>query len=63
MKRFLVLAFAAASVYSADAQRPAALAVDWDKLRPEILERYRALVRLDTTAGKTSTSFSRAWQR
>jgi acetylornithine deacetylase/succinyl-diaminopimelate desuccinylase-like protein len=25
--------------------------VDWNKLNPEILERYRALVRIDTTAG------------
>lgn len=26
-------------------------AVDWQKLRPEILERYRALVQIDSTAG------------
>ena len=51
MKRFLVLAFAVVSVYAVHAQRPATSAVDWDKVRPEILEHYRALVRLDTTAG------------
>jgi acetylornithine deacetylase/succinyl-diaminopimelate desuccinylase-like protein len=52
MKRFLVLAFAVASVYSVQAQSPGARKqVDWDKVRPEILERYRSLVQLDTTAG------------
>ena len=25
--------------------------IDWEKIRPEILERYRALVQIDTTAG------------
>ena len=52
MKRFLVLAFAAASVYSLHAQAPGAgKGVDWDRLRPEILERYRSLVQIDSTAG------------
>ncbi len=52
MKRFLALAFAIASIASLRAQAPpAAKAVDWDKLRPEILRHYRSLVQLDTTAG------------
>jgi acetylornithine deacetylase/succinyl-diaminopimelate desuccinylase-like protein len=52
MKRLLAFAFAVLCSGSVRAQTPAALkAVDWEKLRPEILERYRALVRLDTTAG------------
>jgi acetylornithine deacetylase/succinyl-diaminopimelate desuccinylase-like protein len=33
------------------AQAPDSHAVDWAKLRGEILERYRALVQMDTTAG------------
>jgi acetylornithine deacetylase/succinyl-diaminopimelate desuccinylase-like protein len=52
MKRVLALAIAVAAVCSLRAQAPAAgRTVDWDKLRPEILERYRALVQIDTTAG------------
>jgi acetylornithine deacetylase/succinyl-diaminopimelate desuccinylase-like protein len=54
MKRFLVLGFAVASVCAlqAQAQAPGAgKGVDWDKLRPEILERYRSLVQIDSTAG------------
>jgi acetylornithine deacetylase/succinyl-diaminopimelate desuccinylase-like protein len=52
MKRSLVLMLVFVAVSSAHAQRPAATgAIDWNKLRPEILEHYRALVRLDTTAG------------
>jgi acetylornithine deacetylase/succinyl-diaminopimelate desuccinylase-like protein len=52
MKRMLALAIAVASVCSLRAQAPAAgRTVDWEKLRPEILERYRALVQIDTTAG------------
>ena len=52
MKRLLVLAFVAACVYGVRAQGPAAgRAVDWDKLRAETLERYRALVRIDSTSG------------
>jgi acetylornithine deacetylase/succinyl-diaminopimelate desuccinylase-like protein len=50
MKRFLVLALAAASVYALHAQAPAK-GIDWDKLRSEILERYRALVQIDSTSG------------
>jgi acetylornithine deacetylase/succinyl-diaminopimelate desuccinylase-like protein len=52
MKTLTALAIAAATVCSLRAQMPAANPpIDWDKLRPEILERYRALVQLDTTAG------------
>jgi acetylornithine deacetylase/succinyl-diaminopimelate desuccinylase-like protein len=52
MTRLLALAIAVASVCSLRAQAPAAVrTVDWDKLRPEILERYRALVQIDSTAG------------
>jgi len=37
---------------SLHAQAPAARsAVDWGKLRPEILERYRSLVQIDSTSG------------
>src|SRR5436190_14098128 len=49
MKRFAVLAFAVAGVCALQAQRPAA--VDWNTLRPEILQHYRSLVKIDTTAG------------
>jgi acetylornithine deacetylase/succinyl-diaminopimelate desuccinylase-like protein len=52
MKTFAALAVMVALVCSLRAQGPAAgKAVDWDKIRPEILERYRALVQIDTTAG------------
>ncbi len=52
MKRFLALAVVVASLCSLRAQAPAqGRAVDWERLRPEILERYRALVQIDTTAG------------
>ena len=52
MKRFLVLALAVVSLSSPRAQALAAgKAVDWEKLFPEILEHYRALVQIDTTAG------------
>ena len=52
MRTFIALFIVAASVCVLRAQAPARIpAVDWDKLRPEILERYRALVQLDTTAG------------
>jgi acetylornithine deacetylase/succinyl-diaminopimelate desuccinylase-like protein len=52
MKRFLTLALALGSVCFPCAQAPVtARAVDWAKLAPEILERYRALVQMDTTAG------------
>lgn len=52
MKRFLVLGFTIVSISVFHAQAPAALkSPDWDKLRPEILQHYRSLVQLDTTAG------------
>jgi acetylornithine deacetylase/succinyl-diaminopimelate desuccinylase-like protein len=43
MNRFLALALAACSLH--------AQSIDWEKLKPEILDRYRSLVQLDTTAG------------
>src|SRR5437762_13544731 len=49
MKRLLTLVLLVAAVCSLQAQRPAA--VDWNKLRPEILQHYRSLVMLDTTSG------------
>jgi len=52
MRTLTALAIAAATVCSLRAQMAATNPpIDWDKLRPEILERYRALVQLDTTAG------------
>src|SRR5580692_2269827 len=52
MKLPLALAIAVASLCALRAHAPAARrTVDWEKLRPEILERYRALVQIDTTAG------------
>jgi acetylornithine deacetylase/succinyl-diaminopimelate desuccinylase-like protein len=52
MKRVLTLAFAVAILSSPEAQTPvASRTIDWEKLAPEILERYRDLVRIDTTAG------------
>src|SRR5580704_11358989 len=52
MKRLLALAIAVASLCPLRAQAPApGQTVDWGKLGPEILERYRALVQIDTTAG------------
>src|SRR4051812_25439294 len=52
MQRFLVLGLAVTSLCSMSAQAPAAKTpLDWDKLQVEILERYRALVMLDTTSG------------
>jgi acetylornithine deacetylase/succinyl-diaminopimelate desuccinylase-like protein len=53
MKHLLAVAAAVASICSLDAQSPApAAAVDWNALRPEILRHYRALVQIDTTAGR-----------
>src|SRR6266481_7388370 len=49
MKRLLTLVLLVAAVCSLQAQRPAV--VDWNKLRPEILQHYRSLVQLDTTSG------------
>src|ERR1700722_1405372 len=52
MQRFLVLALAVTSLCSMSAQAPATKTpLDWGKLQVEILERYRALVMLDTTSG------------
>ena len=52
MKRFFVFALVVAGVYSLHAQAPAAgKGVDWNTLRPEILERYRSLVQIDSTSG------------
>jgi acetylornithine deacetylase/succinyl-diaminopimelate desuccinylase-like protein len=52
MKRLVALAVAVAFFCSLRAQaQTAAQTADWEKLRPEILERYRALVQIDTTAG------------
>src|SRR5215813_2281131 len=52
MQRLLVLGLAVTSLFSMSAQAPATKApVDWNTLQVEILERYRALVMLDTTSG------------
>jgi len=52
MHRFLVLGLTVTLLCSTSAQAPpAGRTLDWDKLQVEILERYRALVMLDTTAG------------
>ena len=52
MQRFLAFTIAVVSLCSLPGQVPAAgQSVDWSQLRPEILERYRDLVQLDTTAG------------
>jgi acetylornithine deacetylase/succinyl-diaminopimelate desuccinylase-like protein len=53
MKRVLALTMTFGAVCSAVAQTPVATQpVDWDRLRPEILERYRDLVKIDSTAGR-----------
>src|SRR5580765_6023685 len=53
MRRFVTLAVVAVAVFQARAQTPASpKAIDWNKLRPEILSRYRDLVQIDTTAGR-----------
>jgi acetylornithine deacetylase/succinyl-diaminopimelate desuccinylase-like protein len=52
VNRLLALALAIASASLLHAQAPAAgKSVDWDKLRPEILQHYRSLVQIDSTAG------------
>lgn len=52
-KRLLRLGVAASACSALLAQTPAAgKAPDWQRLRPEILDRYRALVQIDTTAGR-----------
>jgi acetylornithine deacetylase/succinyl-diaminopimelate desuccinylase-like protein len=50
MKRFLIVGFAVVAVAALEAQSSGG-GVDWDKLRPEILQHYRSLVQLDTTSG------------
>src|SRR5262245_43942329 len=50
MKRFLVAGFAVAALAALQAQSSGGR-VDWNKLRPEILQHYRSLVQLDTTSG------------
>jgi acetylornithine deacetylase/succinyl-diaminopimelate desuccinylase-like protein len=53
MKPVLAVVVAVLSVCSLRAQAPGVgKAPDWAKLRAEILERYRALVQIDTTAGR-----------
>src|SRR5436190_24291352 len=46
-----VVALVAAATLALHAQAPARAAVDWNELRPEILQHYRSLVQLDTTSG------------
>jgi acetylornithine deacetylase/succinyl-diaminopimelate desuccinylase-like protein len=50
MKRFIAAVFAVVALALLQAQSSGGR-VDWDKLRPEILQHYRSLVQLDTTAG------------
>jgi acetylornithine deacetylase/succinyl-diaminopimelate desuccinylase-like protein len=50
MKRFLVAGVAVVTITALHAQSSSGR-VDWGKLRPEILQHYRALVQLDTTSG------------
>ena len=50
MKRFLVAGFAVVALAALHAQSSGGR-VDWDKLRPEILQHYRSLVQLDSTSG------------
>src|SRR6185369_2644846 len=53
MKCLCAVALAVVSVSSLHAQAPSpARTPDWGKLRAEILDRYRALVQIDTTAGR-----------
>jgi acetylornithine deacetylase/succinyl-diaminopimelate desuccinylase-like protein len=50
MKRLLVAGVAVVTIATLHAQSSSGR-VDWDKLRPEILQHYRSLVQLDTTSG------------
>jgi acetylornithine deacetylase/succinyl-diaminopimelate desuccinylase-like protein len=50
MKRFLVAGCAVVALAALQAQSSGGR-VDWDTLRPEILQHYRSLVQLDTTSG------------
>src|SRR5215213_2424962 len=48
----MAIALVAASLVTLSAQiRPGTPTVDWQRLKPEVLQRYRELVQLDTTAG------------
>jgi acetylornithine deacetylase/succinyl-diaminopimelate desuccinylase-like protein len=49
--RWLVLA-AAVSTWTVAAQTPASRRIDWQALHPQILQHYRDLIQLDTTAGR-----------
>ena len=51
-RRFGLLIVPAMAAVTVTAQTPPSRSVNWEKLRPEILERYRDLIRLDTTAGR-----------
>src|SRR6185436_16676106 len=51
MPRLTALALAVAATCALGAQAPAA-PLDWNALRAEVLDRYRALVRIDSTAGR-----------
>ena len=53
MRRLFALAAILVAAGSPGAQAPLVpAAVDWSRLRPEILDRYRALVQIDSTAGR-----------
>ena len=49
--RWPLLAAAVVATCMAAAQTPASRTIDWQSLRPQILQHYRDLIRLDTTAG------------
>src|SRR5262245_36434856 len=49
--RWLLLAAAVVVAWTAAAQTPAPRPIDWQGLRSEILQHYRDLIRLETTAG------------
>ena len=51
MARLTTLVLAIAATCALGAQAPAA-PLDWNTLRAEVLDRYRALVRIDSTAGR-----------
>src|SRR5262245_32331851 len=50
VKYLRILSLAVALVTALQAQAPAPR-VDWEKLRPEILGRYRSLIQIDSTSG------------
>ena len=49
--RWLLLAAAVVAAWTAAAQTPASPRIDWQAFRTEILQHYRDLIRLETTAG------------